>query len=123
MSTTAQLYERFAPEIEKACREGRGKEVLDDYFKAVAEHFAEAVFLKLDAELKKQTEETIDDFAAWVEQFPYEQGLDLIERLTSTMRSFNATEEQIGEAANLTAVAYQQRLDFLFQSSYAGGAA
>jgi len=121
MSTTAELYVRFAPEIEKACREGRGKEILDKYFEAVAEHFAEAVFLKLDAELEKQTDETINDFAAWVIQMPYEQGLDLIERLTSTMRSFNATEEQIGEAANLTATAYQRRLNFLFESSHEGG--
>jgi predicted esterase len=123
MTTPTKIYEKFSAGLELAYLEGRAKEHLDDFFKAMAVDFANTVFLKMEAEVAKMTEETVDQYWRWIQEFPYDQGLSLIESVKSSMAQYQASELQIKEAQTLTANAYQEQLNFLFENSQAGGAA
>ena len=118
-----RITERFTSQIVEACQRGRGKQLADDYFRAIAVDFANTVFLTMDAALAKAKPEDGEALWAWVSSYPEQQGLGLLESVTSTMQAFNGSAEEIDAAQQLSALAYQDRLNALFEGSSAGGSA
>jgi len=122
--TLQKLYERVASEVEQACAEGRGKELIDTFFRDIAADLADTVFLKMDEEMRKVADdEEAERYLAWAEEFPYLEGLRLVGNVTETLISYRASEADIAAAQALTATAFSERLNFLFDSSHKGGAA
>ena len=118
-----RITERFTSQLVEACQQGRGKQILDDFFRAIAVDFATTTFLAMDEALAKATPDDGQKLWEWVQSFPEEQGLGLLASVTSTMEAFHGSAEEIDEAQQISALAYSDRLNTLFESSSAGGSA
>ena len=120
------VYKRFASEVEQACKEGRGKELLDQFFQAQAERMARTVYLKMETVLAKAIDEDDDggvDLAAWMQNFAESVGLELIANVSTTLSQAGGSDGQRADAEMLTARAYQAELDRLMDAAGARGRA
>ena len=126
MSETSinRIFEEFAAKVPEACADGRGEALFKAFLVATAAHFAEAIFLKMDAEAGAITsDERAAEVWAWAQVFPHESAIALLEGIGEVLRRFSATPETIERAQEVSAAAYRDRLESLFATSGAGGAA
>ena len=118
------IGDKFAAQVVQACTEGRGEDHLHAFLAEIGADLAKTVFLKMDAEVAKARDhgpEEVADLWAWVQDFPYRSGLELIEGVTVSCKAYNCSPEQTDRAQKAVAAAYQQQLDKLFEASTAGG--
>ncbi len=113
----------FLPRIEDACRAGKGRELVHDYFRAVAADLADKVFLKMDAVVAKASPDQARELLEWVEAYPEARGVDLLRSIDSTFRAFHGTDEDVRVATEIAATAFRERLEHHFLNAPAGGRA
>lgn len=113
----------FMSRIKAECAAGRGEQLLHEVMAALAVDFASTVFLKMEDVLAKATEDTIDPTFDWLQEYPYQAGLELLDGVTSTIQQFGGSPEMVGSAQQVTVEAYQSHLNKLLATSQAGGRA
>jgi hypothetical protein len=118
-----RILDGFTPQIETACREGRGEQFLGEFFAAIAGDFADTVFLQMDAKVANADPASGAELWHWVNEFPTANGLELLEAVASTLRHFGCSSEQIEKGQEITAAAFAGRLNQHMETSQAGGSA
>ena len=120
-----RIYRRFVDDVDNACGEGRGKEHMLDYFRALAAELASSVFLAIETAARDITPEQTEAFLIKIAEQGEQRGFGLVEGIRETLVTFRAPEEMIAEAESVTARVYRDELAKLFTvtTSMSGGSA